>query len=349
MEQELLDPITYELFDYPISVPCCGRSFDKASLQRCLQTSSLCPLCSTDIRSFDVDNAPKNINISSLVDVYKQQQAALQVAEQKERERHVWSATLIPVLQDIVKKAKFTAKPSVVICAIDYSGSMCSQTMQNQVRAALKHIMSITANTNHAVETMLIEYQSTASILAIKDKSLAEIHALIDRLSAGGGTNFEAAFTQIYKVMDSCDPQKIGSISIIFMTDGENNYSRGSTPQSLLDGFKTSLADHDVCSKHKVPVTVHSVGFGQSCDRNLLESMRLAGSEEGIFRFAEPSDTASCRLGRRDISLCRTFRHFRWPLQQNNLPFRPLHASIHRGYWIGIVGRWCTRAMASRY
>eukprot|EP01084_Bolivina_argentea_P232975 392509_1 len=75
--EELTCPITFELFEDPISVPCCGKTFSRKALCDCFRNQinnrNTCPLCNGDLSSFDPNTAPSNKNILSFVEMIQSQ------------------------------------------------------------------------------------------------------------------------------------------------------------------------------------------------------------------------------------------------------------------------------------
>lgn len=65
--RELECPVTLELLEDPIQVPCCRRYFSRTSLIQVLR----CPLCNVDFQDFDSSNAPKEIQIANMVSLLK--------------------------------------------------------------------------------------------------------------------------------------------------------------------------------------------------------------------------------------------------------------------------------------
>ena len=67
-------PISLELLEDPVSTPCCGNAFSRASLRGVLGAHAACPLCRADIAArfpaFDVETLPKNRTIAAMVDVH---------------------------------------------------------------------------------------------------------------------------------------------------------------------------------------------------------------------------------------------------------------------------------------
>lgn len=73
MEKDLICPITLELLDDPISVPCCGISFSRSALIQVFNYTKNCPWCRKILNRFDPTNAPKNIMISNMIKQIKSQ------------------------------------------------------------------------------------------------------------------------------------------------------------------------------------------------------------------------------------------------------------------------------------
>jgi hypothetical protein len=73
MQKDLTCPITLELLDDPISVPCCGMSFSRSALIQVFNYTKNCPWCRKILNGFDPTNAPKNIMISNIIEQIKSQ------------------------------------------------------------------------------------------------------------------------------------------------------------------------------------------------------------------------------------------------------------------------------------
>jgi ankyrin repeat protein len=272
---ELICPITCLLFTDPISVPCCTKFFERSALLEYLQQSITCPLCRSNIENFDAINAPKNLAIMSLVDTIRNNPVDLP--------NHRWQANLsmihkindmIGELQVSISDAKFTVSSSKCILVCDVSGSMSGNPI-NQVKTALLHIMSMCYGSN--VKPIVVCFNSTAEILNIDmTMTIEEITKIIKAIYANGGTLFKSAFDKINQILEQNKDNQ--DINIIFLTDGEDG------TKGLPEYFNDILARYN-----NFNITVHSVGFGRYCDKELLESLRSPVS--GIFQYAEPEDT----------------------------------------------------------
>jgi len=303
MDQILNDltcPITLELFDDPINVPCCGKVFSRLPLNQHLEYNPYCPMCKGDLESFDPLSATKNVVISSMVESLLKLKTSPS-NNQPLPQHHRWKATLsrlknhkgekIPIgeLKLNLEDSKFSVRPSLFICVVDRSGSMGGNPFK-QVETALIHIMSLTQN-NPCIKTKIIGYASSAEIIQTSG-SFADITRVIRTMYTGGGTNFTSAFNKIRDILsdyifsdleeDLSKENNISHVTIAFLTDGESGEDRS----KLVTSFKNILKGSWVG-----PTTVHSIGFGKNCDKILLEELRKSGSNEGVFRYSEPTDS----------------------------------------------------------
>lgn len=197
----------------------------------------------------------------------------------------VWKCTVTPVepwhdSKDTMAELKlslsnsiFVTQPSLFICVVDASGSM-SGGPYGQVRAALIHIAGM-ARLNAQVRLIMLAYADNSVVL-----NRPEDYVIM------GGTNFRAAFAGIKQILESIDKTSIGSASIAFLTDGQD--CSGDRP-TLIPGLREMI--HTAWQQHtSAPLYIHTIGFSRDCDRELLENMRMSGTLEGMFRFAEPTD-----------------------------------------------------------
>ena len=301
LNEELVCPISQELLEDPIVVPCCTRAFSREHLVAWFETSGdhICPNCKSNLYNFDPETAPKNIILTNIIDLLKTTVNTNNI--KNDNEDHTWSCTLTPVvgnssnfinvaeLELTLKKSKFTVRPCVFIAVIDKSGSMAGSSWV-QVQEALIHMLSLASNNNN-VKLKIITYDSYANIVDTSG-TLEQQRNRIKNISAGGGTTFRSAFSKIETLLSdficSDDPDllnklnNVGSVTIAFLTDGQ---SADINKNTLVVDFKNMLHE-----SWKGPLSVHSVGFSGGCDKELLEQMRTCGNIEGIFRYAEPGD-----------------------------------------------------------
>jgi len=281
MRQDLTDPITLELVEDPIIVPCCTKAFSRLSLVQAFESAEKqCPSCRQLLPDFDPMTAPTNLVMASMVATLKLPTNAAK-----------WSASLTPVIGNLaelkisLENSQFKIRPSLFIPVCDTSGSMSGNPRQ-QVEAALIHIMAI-ARLNPMIQTSIIRYSSMASVIDTTG-SQDDIIRRINNMYDGGGTNFLAAFEKIrdtlanYVYSDQPLPHAISNVTIVFMTDGQDGSSKNR--DELVAFLRESLIEWNG------PICVHTVGFSGGCDKQFLEKLRLTGTVEGTFRYAEPQD-----------------------------------------------------------
>eukprot|EP00743_Colponemidia_sp_Colp-15_P006324 GILK01006803.1.p1 GENE.GILK01006803.1~~GILK01006803.1.p1 ORF type:complete len:1005 (+),score=180.37 GILK01006803.1:96-3110(+) len=171
-------------------------------------------------------------------------------------------------LTDIRIPEEIAYRPAAThLLVVDKSGSMAGKSW-TQVLQALRYIQEASSE---KVEPSVILYDGEARLATMAD-------AL--RTSASGSTNFCAAFDQIQQFVGQ---SKSTDIVVTFMTDGE--HAARTDPKESLKKLKLFLR---CCGKR---VTIHTIGFTQSHQFEFLNSIREAGTEPGIYRFASSSDT----------------------------------------------------------
>ena len=157
-----------------------------------------------------------------------------------------------------------------------------------QVKTALEHIIGLTSLKVSSIETRIILYSSTATCLHLmNDKSILDfLINEIKKIKGNGGTNFLAAYDKISDNLESLreDAENIDSVSIAFLTDGQAQNDKSQLTYALGQIFEPY--------KKLFKIIVHSIGFSSNCDKELLEKMRTAGTNEGTFRYAEPNDNS---------------------------------------------------------
>jgi ankyrin repeat protein len=298
--EDLMDPITLDWLEDPISLPCCGRAISRESLKT-LQSellSDLCPLCRKHMNGFNALNAPKAINLSYLVE----QVIATNVPKPqiKPLESLKWTAkihrlsnnnginqTVIGRLELLTLDKTYKFK-TLLIPVIDCSGSMSGQPTV-QVKYSLNRIVDLIHSNSHLI-TNFVTYDDSYKIIEfnnIESSQLENHKQIVANIPSGGGTSFNSAFTGIVKVIEKFkhDPL-ISSITIIFLTDGEDCVAKKERINNV-QNFKLMI-DNLWNKKY----TIHSVGFGTSHDSDFLNALRIIGTEEGAYRYADPSENS---------------------------------------------------------
>lgn len=281
--RDLTCPITLDLFRDPVTVPCCGKAFERRALQESLTRRPQCPTCNGNLRDFPVMTAAKNVVLAALVATFEEPPPVSVPAPRT----HQWSCMAVPItakntLCEItltLENAKFQTRPSLFIALLDRSGSMSGRPAA-QVAQALKYIETL-AGRNPQVILVMLTYGSDCT--EIKEASDYKIE---------GGTDFLQAFQYTAQVlkryMFSEQPQdaalvnNVSSVTIAMMTDGQHCGNKNTLALDITEILRRAWP--------LGPLSVHTVGFSNSCDRDLLENIRKAGSVEGLFRYSDPND-----------------------------------------------------------
>ena len=294
--EDLQCPITCDLLEDPIISPCCGRAFSRSSLINCLEASDFCPICKSDISNFDVMNSPKSVNLNYMIDSFKKNALSAEHVENKINISPEWKAEIkiVPtygVYQTVIGRLeikninnKFNYK-TLLVPVIDKSGSMAGSPIK-QVQYSLNRLLDLTYNNPNIMTTMITYDDRALSTDVNKSNPISHYANIIDRISGGGGTSFKSAFNEVIKI---CDKYKsdddISSVVVIFLTDGDDSSVTINNRSQLVQLLKTDI--EKVWSK---PYTVHSIGFGSNHDFDFLNKLRLIGTTEGAYRFADPSE-----------------------------------------------------------
>ena len=283
-------PITLEIIEDPVQLPCCGKSVSRIPLKQSLEIVQTCPLCRQDLSNFDINTAPTNRTLLAIVDSIKLSNSPKEVKDHQWSSNFEWIDKNKPYIGKLslnVIRANFKTKKSIFIAVVDKSGSMSGKPIE-QVKTALEHIIGLTSLKVSSIETRIILYSSTASCLPImNDKSILDfLINEIKKIKGNGGTNFLAAYDKISDNLESLreDAENIDSVSIAFLTDGQAQNDKSQLTYALGQIFEPY--------KKLFKIIVHSIGFSSNCDKELLEKMRTAGTNEGTFRYAEPNDNS---------------------------------------------------------
>jgi ankyrin repeat protein/uncharacterized protein YegL len=275
-----------EFMEDPITTPQCGHTFSRQPLKdyRDARGDDFdCPICRTDLTEFDVDNAPKNIVIANIIDSMKEQGKEPPII--KVTEPILWSADLYHLKNvedestnvsciEIKTNISLNQNKCLLIPIIDRSGSMSGNPM-TQVNYSMKRVIDTTKQSSNLITNIII-YDDTYEILDIQKASQNPI-------TARGGTNFRSAFKGLFEVLKKYkDDPFVCSAVIIFLTDGQDcSGDKTKLTPELKEGIETNW---------NKPSTVHTIGFGNNHEFQLLDSMRKAGQLEGAYRFADPNE-----------------------------------------------------------
>lgn len=179
----------------------------------------------------------------------------------------------------------------LVIPVVDESGSM-SGSPTTQVRYSLARIVDLVFATPHLMAHVVCYSDQAHSFKIDTTRTVEQNMTYVQRVGRGGGTSFATAFKETLKVCrEYQDDPTISSIEILFLTDGEDSSVPANQRQGLVDNFKAALLEARIPNPN-LSLTIHSIGFAREHDFEFLDALRIIGSKEGAYRYADPSDGA---------------------------------------------------------
>lgn len=300
--EELRCPITKDFLEDPINLPCCGRAISRQAMIECKQNFSTCPLCKQDLDMFNPDTAPKAVNIAYMVEHAKTNGLTLpEVQESKPLNVKSTDVKLKAKLhclcnnyssnvykhQTVIGKLTITSEKNnlnfktLLIPVVDRSGSMSGSPIL-QCHYSLNRMIDLTYMSKHLI-TNIISYDDRAESILLNTDSYSAEHYRnqVSKIGARGGTSFYCAFEEIFKICDKYkDVSEVSSIVILLLTDGQDGAARGQ-----IENWKQKI--RTMTSKQ---VTIHTIGFGNGHDFELLNNIRMIGNIEGAYRFADPNE-----------------------------------------------------------
>lgn len=297
----LICPITLELFEDPIALPCCGRCVSRQSLiQHFNVNRKTCIMCRADLSEFDPYTAARIIDLANIVSELELEDGNGSQNEEKnskkiEKDEDEWKGT-IKILSDKglplrkkIGKLELTNDSvkykNLVVTVIDRSGSMRGAPM-NQVKYSLSRITDLAYSKDNLLNTVITYDDRAESYMIDRNRPRHFYDKIFSELHDRGGTSFNVAFDEIIKTARLyTDDPNVGCMTIIFLTDGEDS----KVPRNL----RSKLVENLSCKLNEVwkkDVVLHSVGFGASHDFDFLNSLRSIGNKEGVYKYADPKE-----------------------------------------------------------
>lgn len=295
--EDLMCPISLDLLEDPINLPCCGRTISRSPMIQSKNGSNYCPLCRGDLSAFDPISAPVAVNIAYILENIKNKNnpSSNNIPKSNICDSNVVNVTILDssnaglIPRSRIARVKISGSSNnqehLILMVIDVSGSMSGTPIKN-AQYSLLNVLEATYQKSNLI-THIISYDNTAKDKKI-DKSFPKsfYEKYIADIFTAGGTSFKSAFDMIKTVCESYKFNKnIGGVSIVFLTDGEDmSFSVNDRPK-LIGILKESLDSSLV-----VQYTVHTVGFGASHDFNFLSKLKDIGTHQGAYRYANPSE-----------------------------------------------------------
>lgn len=302
-EDDLMCPITLTLLEDPIVAPCCGRGFSRESLKACFnnvpEEDRSCPSCKKSLEFFNVDGAPKSVNLNYLIEKFKNENPGKlinkKIVNDKDDgwnveinivpQKRQGAKTMIGKLNVSNKNKQFNFK-TLFVPVVDTSGSMCGSPIK-QVIYSLNRAIDATYQNTH-LKTIIIKYSDTASSLEVNSNNPDTYYrGKVNEFDKNmGGTYFKSAFKELGNICENNkNDDQISSLVVIFMTDGQDA-SYGDERKNLVKVLK------DIINKSwNKEFVIHTVGFGNGHDFDLLNNMRMIGTCEGAYKFADPNES----------------------------------------------------------
>ena len=338
LEKDLTDPITAELLEDPVRVPCCQQAFSRLSLLQSIEAiGARCPACNGDLTSFDVIGARKDIKLASMVDSLRGVQAMAADGVEK-RTDPKWVAKLNLFVSGFTTIGKVTVNTTdtkfnfktLLVCVMDRSGSMGSS--MDSCRFSLKRVVDLTFQ-NPQLITNIITYDTGGNDFDIDTTvGISFAKTMVESIAQGGGTSFRAAFDQLIKVLTRHKTNPlITSMVVIFLTDGEDEIPKERRSE-LVTNLKARIAD--IWTKS---YTIHTIGFTKSHDFDFLNALRMIGTTEGAFRYANPDEDTDCLSSKINSILDVVVRTSAIPIKLvTDLKIRK---STNNIFWLELSGR----------
>lgn len=295
--ENLLCPISLGLLIDPITLPCCGNSVSKQEMLNCWNNNKNCPMCRADLSLADPDQIPINKNLAYLVEEASLKGEVIQNPEKIENsKKKKWKATIHKITNNSpidctlgylnikCHDPKYKFK-TLLIPVIDESGSMSGYPTQ-QVKYSLQRIVDLTFQNRNMITYMIGYSDNAKSYIVDPQIQRAEYYykEVVEKFGRGGGTNFSSAFQAIVDCLKIYKENiDITSVVVVFLTDGED--STRSNRTELVNKLKTNIEE-----TWKIQYTVHSIGFGSHHDYDFLNRLRLIGTIEGAYRYADPKE-----------------------------------------------------------
>ncbi|CAH6419002.1 Ankyrin repeat protein [uncultured virus] len=300
---DLQCPILHDWLEDPVTLPCCGKAISRIPLLQSIEHNPSCPLCRDPLTTEAAENLPTSVNLAYLVEDARK--VGLPPVQPKEESKDSWKAKLSLLKDEYgTLKSKIgqieisndqTVYRTLLLPVIDRSGSMSNKPME-QVHYSLRRLLDLTyAHRNLA--TTVIAYDDKVEsheITTVTPRSYFE--NIFNNIGARGGTSFGAAFKEIVRIAAlNANVPDITSMTILFLTDGEDSSVPRDRRHELVQSLQEELRKVWISSLPNTTgsikdFVIHSVGFGSNHDYNFLNSLRLIGTQEGAYRYADPAE-----------------------------------------------------------
>ena len=116
-----------------------------------------------------------------------------------------------------------TKKPKDVILVYDISGSMQDEKIE-EVKKDTKNLFTYLFGPNSLDNKVaLISFSDNSSILSELTNDRTALEAIVDNITIGGNTNYNAAYKNVERLLDNYTYDGTRDVSVLFLTDGYPN------------------------------------------------------------------------------------------------------------------------------
>ncbi len=178
-----------------------------------------------------------------------------------------------PLTISTVQAAQDANVPLSVVLAIDVSGSMAGDALDQAKQAAAQFVRSVAANDQVAV----VSFSNAVTSVVPFTNDKAKLTSGIAGLQAGGATAlYEAVQVSTFAAQNATSPRR----AVVLLTDGQNE-----TTESQ------ATADGSVGAAKGAGVPVFTVGFGDAPATAYLQG--LSSATQGAYRPANANTVSS--------------------------------------------------------
>ncbi|KAI9291946.1 hypothetical protein K502DRAFT_108754 [Neoconidiobolus thromboides FSU 785] len=194
----------------------------------------------------------------------------------------------LPVEQITIIFSSQSTQPTFdkyLFLALDSSGSMAGAAF-NLAKESIVNLCEITHAQVQGISLFSFNESCTEYIYHAGD-DFDKFKTQISELFVGGGTMFRSVFEKMGKRILHMDDTK-KSISILFFSDGEDNYERTDTLVNDRSSSLNKFKDIIQC-QNQLSLEFHSIGFTSCHDAYLLGKMTEIGDSIGSFQYVKQS------------------------------------------------------------
>lgn len=179
-----------------------------------------------------------------------------------------------------------TSGPKNVILVIDVSGSMRQLLRLDLAKEAAKTVVNTLTNFDFVGVVTFSNSATTQRVngnnimVPATNENLLTLETVIDQLTAAGGTNFEAAFTEAFSLLARSKQDEADSgchTAILFLTDGNPTAGSITTEGGLRDHVNTMNRNPDGSQK----AVIFTFTLGSSASEAIPKA--IACANRGIF------------------------------------------------------------------